>query len=272
MTGDASRDLAATGQFGPVRQVSPAPGFPRNGHTPARCQPGLESRDLDAADDIRFTSTELVANHSMSNEVVAIDTVVHADASANHDRPARAKRRPAWLEEFVAKITRSTGQHRSHSVSCCQAVRTSPSSLSSSYSSSTSSSSYNCRSICEVFRVPERSFRAKIMDRQSASTVTTAASTGVLRVSATAMVPWYLVGFKGPSFARRLVACGWQQRRVRRSMQLRQPTPCREIGWRLEINRRRWAKIVIQCWESDWRCRRALEQQAEDAEAWSPGD
>jgi len=191
MKGDMSRDLTTPDQFGPVRQT-PTPGFP------ARCQPGLESRDQDAAGDSRLQLTEL-ANHSTPNEVVVIDDAVHTYNSANHERPARAKRRPAWLEEFVAKITRSTGQHCSHSASCCQAVWTSPSSLSSFSSSSTSSSSYYCRSIREVFRVPEHSSHARIMDRQSTSTVTIAASAGASEVSVTATESWKYCFQRGDS-------------------------------------------------------------------------
>jgi len=73
MTGDTPHDLMMLGGGGPVPQASPTPGFPRIGHTSARCQPGMESRDLDRVDDGPTVASELSANHSAPKEVVVTD-------------------------------------------------------------------------------------------------------------------------------------------------------------------------------------------------------
>ena len=73
--------------------------------------------------DSRSKQFQLATNHSAPNWVVDIGDNTAVSTPANHvvedgtddripessSRPARLKRRPVWLEEFSAKLIRSTG-------------------------------------------------------------------------------------------------------------------------------------------------------------------
>ena len=104
MTGDTPSDLMVQGG-GPARHATPTPRFPRIEDTPVRSQPRVESRDKDATGDRATAASKLSANHNTPSDDVSPDFATDAKLAANPDRPARAKRRPTWLEKFVARNT-----------------------------------------------------------------------------------------------------------------------------------------------------------------------
>jgi len=176
--GDMSSDLTVL-DGGLARQATPTPRFPRIDDMPVRTQPGVESRDQDATGDCATAASKLLANHSTPSGDVSPDLAMDAKSSTNQERPVRAKHRPSWLEEFVAKLIRPAEPHSSHSMSRCHAVWTSPSISSSSSSTLTSSSQYYCCRIRDTLSVTERACRIRAMDRPSTSSTGTAASASV---------------------------------------------------------------------------------------------